>query len=37
MKEGRNDLNILLGKSIEKRFLERPRNRWEYNIRIDLK
>ena len=36
MEEGRSDLKILTGKSTGKRPLERPRHRWEDNIRMDL-
>ena len=37
MEESRSTFKILTGKPIEKRPLERPRHRWEYNIRMDLK
>ena len=37
MEEGRNAFKILTCKSTGKRPLERPRRRWEDNIRIDLK
>ena len=37
MEECRGALKILAGKPIGKRPLGRPRNRWEVNIRIDLK
>ena len=36
MEEGRSAFKILAGKSRGKRPLERPRRRWEDNIRIDL-
>ena len=35
--EGRSAFKILRSKSTENRSLERPRSRWEYNIRMDLK
>ena len=37
MKEGRSSFNILTGTLASKRPLERPRCRWEDNIRMDLK
>ena len=37
MKEGRGAFKILSGKPIGKRPLERPRRRWEDNIRMHLK
>ena len=37
MEEGRSAFNILTGTPIRKRHLGRPRRRWEYNIRMDLK
>jgi hypothetical protein len=37
MDEGRNAFNILTGTPAGKRLLERPRRRWEDNIRMDLK
>ena len=37
MKEGRSAFKILADKHTAKRPLERPRRRWEDNIRIDLK
>ena len=37
MEEGRRAFKMLTGKSTGKRPLERPRRRWEGNIRIDLK
>jgi hypothetical protein len=37
MGEKRNAYRILVGKPEEKKPLGRPRRRWEYNIRIDLK
>ena len=37
MKEDRNDLNILTGKSSAKRSVDRPYCRWEENVRMDLK
>ena len=37
MEEGRSALKILTGKHIGRRRLERPRHRWEDNIRIYLK
>ena len=36
MEEGRSAFKILTGKPTGKRPLERPRRRWEDNIRIDL-
>ena len=36
MEEGRSAFKILTGKPTGKRHLERPRRRWEDNIRIDL-
>ena len=36
MDEGRSAFKILTGKSTGKRPLERPRLRWEDNIRMDL-
>ena len=37
MDEGRSAFKILTGKPISKRPSERPRRRWEENIRMDLK
>jgi hypothetical protein len=37
MEEERNAYEILIGKPEEKRPLERPRRRWEGNIRMDLR
>ena len=37
MEEGRSTFNILRGKSTGMSPLGRPRSRWEYNIRMDLK
>ena len=37
MEEGRSVFKILIGKTIGKRPLGRPRRRWEDNIRTDLK
>ena len=37
IEEGRSAFKIITGKPTEKRLLERPRRRWEDNIRIDLK
>jgi hypothetical protein len=37
VKEKRNAYRILLGKPEGKRPLGRPRRRWVYNIKIDLK
>ena len=37
MEEGRSAFTILTGKPTGKRPLERPRRRWEDNIRTDLK
>ena len=37
MEEGRSAFKILAGKPTGKRPLERPRRRWEDNIRMDLK
>ena len=36
MEESRSAFKILTGRSIGKRPLERPRLRWENNIRMDL-
>ena len=36
MEEGRSALKILTGKPTGKRPLERPRRRWQGNIRMDL-
>jgi hypothetical protein len=36
MEEVRNAYNILVGKPEGRRPLERPRHRWEDNIRMDL-
>ena len=36
MEEGGSGFKILTGKPTEKGRLERPRHRWEDNIRIDL-
>ena len=37
MKEDRSAFKIVTGKPTGKRHLGRPRNRWEDNIRMDLK
>jgi hypothetical protein len=37
MGQMRNAQNILVGKPEGKRSLERPRHRWEYNTRMDLR
>jgi hypothetical protein len=37
MEEGRSAFKILTGKPTGKIFLERPRRRWEDNIRMDIK
>ena len=37
MEEGRNAIKILTGTPARKRPLERPRRRWEGNIRMDIK
>jgi hypothetical protein len=37
MGEKRNAYKILAGKREEKRPLERPRRRWVYNIKMDLR
>ena len=37
MEEGKSFFEMLTGKPIGKRTLERPRRRWEDNIRIYLK
>ena len=37
MEEGRSAFKILTGTSAGKRPLERPRHKWEDNIRIDLR
>jgi hypothetical protein len=36
MEEKRNPYRLLVGKPERKILLERPRNRWVYNIRMDL-
>ena len=36
MQEGRSAFKILTGKPIGKRFLGRPRRKWEDNIKMDL-
>jgi hypothetical protein len=36
-REKRNTYRLLLGKPEGKRLLERPRRRWIYNIRMDLR
>jgi hypothetical protein len=36
MEEGSSNFKILTGKATGKRPLDRPRRRWEDNIRIDL-
>ena len=36
MEEGRSAFKILTGKPAGKRYLGRPRRRWEDSIRIDL-
>jgi hypothetical protein len=35
--EGRNICRVLWGKAEKKRPLVRPRSRWEYGIKMDLK
>jgi hypothetical protein len=37
MEEERNIYGVLVGRPESKRPLERPRHRWEYNIRMDLR
>jgi hypothetical protein len=37
MEEMRNANKIVVGKSEGKRPLVRPRRRWEYNIRMDIR
>jgi hypothetical protein len=37
MGEGRNVYRVLVGKPEGKRLLERPRHRWEYGIKMDLR
>jgi hypothetical protein len=37
MGEGRKVYRVLVGKSVGKRPLERPRRRWEDGIRMDLR
>jgi hypothetical protein len=37
MGEGRNVYTVLVGKPEGKRPLERPRRRWEYGIKMDLR
>ena len=36
IEEGRGAFKIITGESTEKRSLERPRSRWEDNIRIGI-
>jgi hypothetical protein len=37
MGEKRNACRVLVGKPEGKRLLGRPRRRWEYNIKMDLR
>jgi hypothetical protein len=37
MGEGRNVYRVLVGKPEGKRPLERPRRRWEYGLKMDLR
>ena len=37
MEEGKSAFKFLTGKPTGKRLLEKPRRRWEDNIRMDLK
>jgi hypothetical protein len=37
MEDDRNVFEIVIGKSTEKILLERPRSKWEHNIRKDFK
>jgi hypothetical protein len=37
MGEGRNVYRVLVGKPQGKRPLERPRRRWEFGIKMDLR
>jgi hypothetical protein len=37
MGEGRGVYRVLVGRSEGKRPLGRPRRRWEYNIKLDLR
>jgi hypothetical protein len=37
MGEGRNVYRVLVGKPEGKKPLERPRRRWEYGIKMDLR
>ena len=37
MEQSRNTYRVLVGKPEEKRPLERPRRRWEDNIKMDLR
>jgi hypothetical protein len=37
MREGRKVYKVLVGKSEGKRLLGRPRRRWKYGIRMDLR
>jgi hypothetical protein len=37
MGEGRGDYRVLVGKPESKRPLERPRRRWEDNMKLDLR
>jgi hypothetical protein len=34
--ERKNVYRVLVGKSVGKRFLGRPRHRWENNVKLDL-
>jgi hypothetical protein len=37
MGEKRNAYRILVGKAVRRRLLGRPRSRWAYNIKVDLR
>ena len=37
MGEGRGVCRVLMGKPVGRRTLGRPRSRWDYNIRMDLR
>jgi RNase P/RNase MRP subunit p29 len=37
MREGRGVYRVLVGRAEGKRLLERPRGRWEDNIKLDLR
>jgi len=37
MREGRSVYRVLVGRPEGKRQMERPRRRWDYNIKMDLR